>query len=425
VTVAEHDDPPAVYGSDLQKTVYPDDYNKLLASGRQLKEAAGHGGNVFDVQLRGEYLYAAMGAGGFRAFDVANIDNKSFSEKINTAPVSPLGQRLYVKTKFATAVGSPSTLAIDPLREHNPVNEEKPIAPMYGYLYVTDLYEGLVVIGVRTLLDGNPANNFLTRALEFNPGGILDGARRIAIAGNYAYILCNRGLLIVNLADPLRPSVVAEIGRPDLNDPRGIAIQFRYAFVVDKDGLKTIDITSPENPRFVKGALVHLADARNVYLARTYAYVAGGREGLAIVDIGKPDHPFLQQLFNAGGVMNDTRDVKIGMTNASAFAYVADGANGMRVLQIFGPADNPNYAGFSPLPTPKLIAVYKTSSPALMISRGVDRDRAVDESGNQLSVFNRRGSRPFDSEEARKLYIHPATGKFYTVTNGPLKSDLK
>jgi hypothetical protein len=52
-----------------------------------------------------------------------------------------------------------------------------------------------------------------------------------------------------------------------------------------------------------------------------------------------------------------------------------------------------------------------------MISRGVDRDRAVDESGNQLSVFNRRGSRPFNAEEARKLFVHPATGKFYTVAN--------
>ena len=30
VTVAEHDDPPAVYGSDLQKTAYPDDYARLL-----------------------------------------------------------------------------------------------------------------------------------------------------------------------------------------------------------------------------------------------------------------------------------------------------------------------------------------------------------------------------------------------------------
>jgi hypothetical protein len=165
-----------------------------------------------------------------------------------------------------------------------------------------------------------------------------------------------------------------------------------------------------------------LADARNLYVARTYAYVAGGKQGLVIIDVEKPEYPSLAQVFNANGAMTDTRDVKIAMTNASAFAYVADGVNGMRVLQVFGPEDNPNYAGFSPLPTPRLIATYRTRGPALAISRGVDRDRAVDESGNQLSVFNRRGARPFNREEAHRLYVHPANGRFYTVTNEATKS---
>lgn len=431
VNVSEHDDPPAVFGSDLQKTVYSDDYEKFVKRGRKITDAVRHEGNVLDAQLRGEYLYAAMGPGGFRAFDVANVDNKDFSEKIETAPVSPLGQRLYVRTKFATAVGVPSTLAIDPLREHNPVNEENPIAPMYGFLYVTDLYEGLVVVGnpdmksktpgVLTLLDGNPTNNFLKKALAFNPSGALDGARRITIAGNFAYILCNRGLVIVDIANPLQPRIAAEVGAPELREPQGIAVQFRYAFVVDKDGLKTIDITEPVKPRVVRGALVPLADARNVYVARTYAYVAGGKQGIAIVDVERPEHPVVAQMFSAGGAMNDVRDIKIAMTNASAFAYVADGANGMRVVQVFSPGDNPNFAGFSPVPTPKLIATYRTAGPALAISRGIDRDRAADESGNQLSVFNRRGSRPFNYAEARELYVHPATGKFYSVTNDPLR----
>ena len=92
VPVAEHDDPPAVFGSDLHKLAYPDNYEKLLKHNRKLDEADHHAGNVLDVQLRGEYLYAAMGKDGFRVFDVANIDNKNFSEKIITAPVSPLGQ---------------------------------------------------------------------------------------------------------------------------------------------------------------------------------------------------------------------------------------------------------------------------------------------------------------------------------------------
>ena len=196
---------------------YPDDFAKLVKHKREIDEADHHAGNVLDLQLRGEYLYAAMGKDGFRVYDVANIDNKNFSEKMTTAPVSPFGQRFYVKTKNATAVGSPSTLAIDPLRTRIPANEEQPIALMYGFLYVTDLEEGLVVIGdpnlkskspgVLTLLDGNPANNFLKRALTFNPDGVLNGARRITIAGHYAYILCDRGLVVVDIDESAAPKV--------------------------------------------------------------------------------------------------------------------------------------------------------------------------------------------------------------------------
>ena len=424
IPVAEHDDPPAVFGSDLQKLVYSHNYEELQKHHGELEEADHKEGNVLDVQLRGEYLYAALGKGGFRVFDVANIDNKDFSEKMVTAPVSPLGQRFYVRTKFATAVGSPSTLAVDPLRQHIPANEEQPIALFYGFLYVTDLEEGLVIIGdpnlksktpgVLTLLDGNPANNFLKRAGAFNPGGILNGARRITIAGHYAYILCNRGLVVVNIENPLAPKVESEIA---FAGPQGVAVQFRYAFVVDHEGLKVLDVTSLAHPRLVPGAIVPLEDARNIYVARTYAYVAGGKQGLVIVDVERPEHPRLDQTFNAAGDINDTRDVKLGMTSASAFAYLADGKNGLRIVQLFAPNDTPNYLGFSPRPTPKLIATYHTKGPALAVSKGIDRDRAVDEDGNQLTVFNRRGSRPFNRPEAERLYLR--NGQLYTVTKDP------
>jgi hypothetical protein len=427
VTVAEHDDPPAVFGSDLQKLVYSKNYEEVEKHHGVIHEADHHAGSVLDLQLRGEYLYAALGKGGFRIYDVANIDNKDFSEKMNTAPVSPLGQRFYVKTKNATAVGSPSTLAVDPLRTRIPANEEQQIALMYGFLYVTDAEEGLVVIGdpnlkhkapgVLTLLDGNPANNFLKRAATFNPNGVLKGARRITIAGTYAYILCDRGLVVVNISNPLEPKVESEIGAPDLVDPQGVAVQFRYAFVVDRQGLKVLDATSLAHPRVVAGATVALEDARNIYIARTYAYVAGGKQGLVIVDVERPEHPVIDEVFNAKGEINDTRDVKLGMTAASAFAYVADGKNGMRIVQLFAPNDTPNYLGFSPKPTPKLIATYHTGGPALAVSKGIDRDRAVDEDGNQLAVFNRRGSRPFNREEAERLYMK--NGQLFTVTNSP------
>src|SRR6185312_16085244 len=326
VPVAASTEPPVIAGSDFQKLAYPDDYKKFVAGGRQIRTAYQHGGDdVLDVQLRGEYLYAAMGAGGFRIFDVANVDVKDDSERVTTAPVSPLGQKFYLKTKYATAVASPSTLAIDPLRKQVAENEEQSIHPLYAYLYVTDKFEGLIVVGdpkvgVGTLLDGDPRNNFLRRAATFNPGGILNGAHRIALAGTHAFILCDRGLVEVDLNDPLHPKVVAEDAT--IKQGSGLAVQFRYLFVTDAEGLKVFDITKPGTLRRTAASLP-IADTLNVYVARTYAYVSAGPAGIAIVDVEKPEQPKLTQMFNAGGALNDVNDLKIGMVSSSQFAFVA------------------------------------------------------------------------------------------------------
>jgi len=428
IAVAEHDEPEAIFGSDLQRIAYPDNYRKFVERHRELGAAAEHSGNVLDIQARGEYAYAALGRGGLRVYDIGNIDNKNFSEKITTAPVSPIGQRFYVPTKDALAVASPTTLGVDPLRQQMPENEEQPIHLLYGFLYVADKEEGLVIIGdpnlkskspgVGTLLDGNPANNFLKRALAFNPGGVLTGARRITMAGTFAYILTDKALVVVDLDNPLAPKVTATIGEPDLDDPRGIAVQFRYAFVVDRYGLKTMDVADLAHPKMTAKGRVALGDARNVYVARTYAYVANGRFGVSIVDVENPEKPQTDQEFGGNGQMNDAYDVKIGMVAGSAFAFVADGVYGLRIWQIVSPWDDAaHFSGFSPRPTPKLIATAHTRGPALAISKGIDRDRAVDESGNQLAVFGRRGARPLNQGEMRGLYIHSKTGQSYTVAD--------
>src|SRR5215467_7880576 len=181
VAVTEHDEPQAVIGSYLHKLAYPD-------RSREITEAYEHGGNILSLQLRGEYLYAAKGKDGIEIYDVANIDNKGFAERPVTAPVSPLGQRLFVKTKDARWVASPTTLGVDPARNRQPENEEQPIHLMYAYLYVADYQEGLVMIFAGTLLDGDPRNNFLRRDIVFNPDGILNGATFVQTAGNFVYV---------------------------------------------------------------------------------------------------------------------------------------------------------------------------------------------------------------------------------------------
>jgi hypothetical protein len=417
VQVTEWDEPQAVIGSYLHQYAYPDYFAQHQQRGMRLptvqtratKDAARC------LQLRGEYLYVAEGRGGMRVYDVASIANKGISQKIITAPFSPWGQDTHIASPNATCVALPTNQSINPLRNEGELmrvtNLEQPFHPIYSYAAISDSVEGLILVDVNTLADRDPQNNFLTRATTWNENNILSGARHVMLGGHFAYVSADAGLVIVDLDDPLKPKLAAVV---PLKGARASALQFRYVFALDDEGVTTLDVTDPTKARQIGSARVVLADARRIYVARTYAYVAAGAEGLAIIDVERPELPKLVTKFNAEGKLTDARDIVVGSTNASLFAYVADGVNGLKVVQLTSPDSQPKFYGFSPEPRPKLIAWRNTASPALALSKGLDRDRGVDETGGQIAVFGRLGSRPFTWIEMKKFYQRP-DGSVWTV----------
>ncbi len=207
-----------------------------------------------------------------------------------TAPFSPLGHDTHVETSDAACVALPTTQPIHPDRNTGELmretNMEQPFHPVYDYAAVVDRAEGLILVDINTLADGEPRNNFLERARTFNPLGVLDGARHIVFGGHFAYITTDDELVVVDLDEPLKPEIARRIS---LENPRASVVQFRYLFVTDATGLRVIDITHPSRARLVDDARVPLTDARGLVVARTYAYVANGADGLAIVDVTEPE----------------------------------------------------------------------------------------------------------------------------------------
>ncbi|MBD3728247.1 MAG: hypothetical protein IE933_00925 [Sphingomonadales bacterium] len=430
VRVTEWDEPQAVLGSYLHKYAYPEYYRQFVEDNdRELKDwtrgevldkdlsgethpleqfANVHEGTrdrVGCLQLRGEYMFVAEGKGGFAVYDVAAIANKGFSERIVSAPFSPLGHDARVKTANATCMALPTMQAIAPTRnteQMREMNQEQAFLPIYHYAAITDAVEGLVLVNVDTFADGEFRNNKLKRAVTWNPDGVLAGARHITLAGEIAYIAADKGLVVVDLSDPLNPQLAAV---RELPDARASAIQFRYLWVTTARGVELFDVTNMRNPVAVPAATIPLADARRLYVARTYAYVAAKQDGLVIVDVKHPLAPKIYQKVTFGGRMNDVEDVVVGTTNASLFAYVADGVNGMKVLQLTSPASQRGFYGFSPPPKPELIAWAKTKGATIAMSKGLDRDRAVDETGGQIAIFGRLGSRPFTRPEMERLFL--------------------
>jgi hypothetical protein len=433
VQVTEWEEPQAVLGSYLHRYAYPAEFQRHLDAGRELsggKEVDGgaathRGGTTRCLQARGEYLYAAEGAGGLRVYDIANVANKGFSQRVVSAPFSSLGQDIRVESADATCVVLPTTQPVrfernggkDADPEHARLmfetNREQPMHPVYRYAAVTDAREGLILVDIVTMGDSEPRNNFLERAMTWNPGGLLDGAVHATFAGHLLYVAASAGVVVVDLDDPLHPRHLATLAGTNVNS---VFLQFRYLFVTDASGLRVADVTDPASPRWVEGAVVAMADARRLFVARTYAYVAAGAEGLVIVDVEKPERPRRVATFGAAGGVVDARDVSVAMTNGSLFAYVADGTDGLDVVQLTSPDSQPDMYGFSPEPRPEAVAHYRTRTPALALSRALERDRAVDETGHQVAVFGRIGSRPFNLEEMRAFFLDDE-GRPWTVRN--------
>jgi hypothetical protein len=459
VRVTEWDEPQAVIGSYLHRYAYPDFYkDHVEKNNRELKNwtrgkiadskmsgestgreaffntVEGTGDAVRCLQMRGEYMFVAEGTGGFRAYDIASIANKGFSEKIIKAPFSALGQDTHVGTKNATCMALPTNQNIAPTRntpELRAANQEQPFSPVYSYAFVSDSQEGLIAVNVDTLADGEFRNNFFHRALTFNPDGVLTGARHITLAGDFAYITTPTALVTVHLTKPWSPKAPCEVSEKQggetcldpqvtsvvpLTDGRASALQFRYLWVTTANGLELFDVTEMAQPRALPQATVPLTDARKVYVARTYAYVAAKAEGLVIVDVTAPERPSIYMKYTADGQLNDAEDVVVGSTNASPFAYVADGRNGMKVIQLASFANQPNLYGFAPEPKPELVSWAHTPTPALAMSKGLDRDRGVDETGGQMAVFGRLGSRPFTRPEMETLFLNSRRAT-YKVSN--------
>ena len=123
----------------------------MSKAARVLKEAYDHHGHdIQDIVLRGEYLYTANGPGGFEVFDVANIDQKGFSERIVSAPVSPLGQRTRIRhqIRHERRPAEHARARSGARRACRRTKSSRSIS-FYAFVYVTDREEGLVVVECR------------------------------------------------------------------------------------------------------------------------------------------------------------------------------------------------------------------------------------------------------------------------------------
>ncbi len=112
----------------------------------------------------------------------------------------------------------------------------------------------------------------------------------VAVAGGHAFVASSSdGLVVVDIADPDRPAVVATVA----GSARTVRVADGRAWVLDGIGgrLRVFDVSQPRTPTLLGS--VQLVDPQDIAVAGTVAFLAEGRgaSGLRLLDVSDPRSP--------------------------------------------------------------------------------------------------------------------------------------
>jgi hypothetical protein len=194
--------------------------------------------------------------------------------------------------------------------------------------------------GLRALDISNPAS---PREVGFlhTPGE----ARRVALAGRYAYLADGAGgFRVIDLADPTRPT---QVGADTSRWADDVVVSGSHAFVASSGdiALLVFDVSNPAQPTLVgRSQVPALGLGSGLALAGRYAYLSSSSDtqGLRVFDVSDPTRPTPVATFP---VSTFTHKPAI----AGSYLYLPAASQGLRVLSIANPLD-PVEVGFYDTP---------------------------------------------------------------------------
>jgi hypothetical protein len=209
-------------------------------------------------------------------------------------------------------------------------------------------------LAVVALHGKSPEQSFPVAELELDgrPRTLALQLDKVTAGALFAFVACEDGKLrVVDLRNPVLPRKVGEA--PGLVDPRAMKLIGTTLVVADGvGGLALFDVKKPDKPRLL--AIVPSLEARAVDIQFPHAFVADGPGGLLVVDLADLEKPKVVAHVDVNGLStasNEAFDVAVFFqysrppgggskqrSRARAFAFVAAGLDGLRVVEVTNPA---------------------------------------------------------------------------------------
>jgi hypothetical protein len=286
-------------------------------------------GSAMDVSVAGRYAYVACGRAGLAVVDVGDPMAPTVVGTVRGAgtalDVDVAGTHAYVADD---AIGLMIYDVADPgdpvLRgAENTPGQARGVRVVGPVAYVADAVLGLRIVSVQ-----DPASPWLVKSVR-TPGDATD----VDVVDGLAYVADGTaGLTIIDVSSIPDAAVRSRVDTADR--ALDVRVDGGVALVIDRDtGLLLYDVTLPDAPVLVAGH--GGAGAGAVALSRDYAYVADGAGGLRVVDVRTSEPPPVLSEISPAGSQATT------VITDGAMVYVGDAGFGLYVDEWTGGALSP------------------------------------------------------------------------------------
>jgi len=283
---------------------------------------------IADVAFRAATAYVALGPGGMRIISMADVGNpRVIASVANIGVVERValtdfgvlaaeGPRHFPSTLTAietTTPGSPhvlGSLSIAPTVVDLAVSGRIACVATMGDVYVIDLSEP-------------------TSLQSMGPVDDTGSSYAVVTSGTYAYVAGGvRGLVIVDIADAVRPARVAEVAA-NMRHSDLIGMSGETTFLMDRSPgawLWSVDVSLPTLPE-VLGDYLMPGPADHLAVESGRAYVLDS-DYLRVIDIGDPYRPLEVAVYRIPDFISEVADISV----AGGIVYVAAGFDGLLTL---------------------------------------------------------------------------------------------
>jgi hypothetical protein len=202
----------------------------------------------------------------------------------------------------------------------------------YAYLFHADTYGGNWV-NIVDVSDPTAVN--VMHASPSLPGctgdaGYLGTSGGFLVRSHYAYLACDYGFNIVDVADWTNPVLVGETANAG-HDSFSVNLSGNYAFVGSRH-ITSFDISNPANPLAVGTPLLTSHDCIDARMSGNHIFSVG-REGLVIVDATDPAN-LVEEGFWPSPEPTELQDI----TGRGGYLYVSDSTS----VSVFNIEDSVN-----------------------------------------------------------------------------------